>query len=122
LAENEKHVPREVRCDRQGMPFCCGIEVIGNFNGGYRDFESREPLEAQIRRIHGILLATTVSWQYHAIRDLRARGFKPVLQFWNDVHAGPDDPKGNLVTLWAKDRGDGNMNRVGENDEGFQRG
>lgn len=113
MAEETEEVVKPVVADREGMPFCCGIAVLGNFNGGYKVIDTRKPLEEQARRVHGVLLATTVKWQREAIAELKAQGFQPLIQFWNDVHADDEDPKGNLVTLWVKDRGDGNMKRVG---------
>lgn len=94
--------PCPVVADRAGMPFCCGIDILGNFNGGYRAIDTRKPIEKQLDEIHGLLLATTVIWQQDSIAALRKHGFQPLLVFWNNVHARKDAPKGNLVTLWVK--------------------
>lgn len=102
----------DVRADRYGMPFCCGIEVVGNFNGGYKKIDTRKPIAEQVKKIHGIVLATTVEWQWEAIEALKELGFVQVCRFWNDVHIGTDAPKGNLVTLWLLARADGNVEWV----------
>ena len=102
-----------VLADRAGFAFCCGIDIVGNFCGGYRKIDLRQPLKDQLGEIHGILMATTVEWQEEAIEELKTYGFTPILEFWNDVHADPKRaPQGNLVTLWMKDRGDGNTKRL----------
>lgn len=113
--DNEKVV---VKANVAGMPFCCGVEVVGNFNGGYRKFDDRKLLEeVAARDFPGIQLATTVDWQPEAIEELKKQGFVPVIKWWNAVHADWEHPKGNQITLWVKQRPDGNMEFVPQDGE-----
>lgn len=100
--------PHVVTAHRMMMHFCCGIDVVGNFDEAYdnpRRAHNRLPVEALGGQIHGLLLASTVGYQKEANRILEQQGWKKVCDFWNDVHASREKPRGNLVTLWMKHRG-----------------